>query len=225
MYMLKTSFLLTDKRLLTSDVWELHYSYEWSVDILPGQYVMFQLAPGLNRAYSFAWFSENTFMLIIECIPEWRGSPMICHADIGTKFDGMLGLGHFTLKNTPANKCFIGTGTGFAPLYCQLVNSIELGLEGKKSFIFWVRKEENAFYQEEMKKIMEVHPAVQFFPYLSREEKAWFSQWYVTDWLTEETVHEYEEFYICGSPEVVTSVREKLASFGIPKEQIFFEQY
>ncbi|MFZ2255474.1 MAG: hypothetical protein WAW59_04205 [Patescibacteria group bacterium] len=56
--MLRTQFTLTDKKQLTHDVYELTYSCPSMIDEYPkhGQYVMFQLAPGLNRAYSIASF-------------------------------------------------------------------------------------------------------------------------------------------------------------------------
>lgn len=80
---------------------------------------MFQLAPGLNRAYSLASYTTDTFTLIIKRIPDGRGSPMICDAEVGSILHGIISIGHFILKDTPKSKCFIGTGTGFAPLYCQ----------------------------------------------------------------------------------------------------------
>jgi ferredoxin-NADP reductase len=125
--MLKTSFILTGKKNLTHDVFELTYSCPEMVKepAKPGQYVMFQLAPGLNRAYSIAIIGDATFTLVIKRIPDGRGSPMICDAEIGSALQGMIPLGHFTLRDTPRSKCFIGTGTGFAPLYCQLLASSE----------------------------------------------------------------------------------------------------
>jgi NAD(P)H-flavin reductase len=52
---------------------------------------------------------------------EGKGSSIICDAEIGQVFSGMLPLGHFVLRDTLVSKCFIGTGTGFAPLYCQML--------------------------------------------------------------------------------------------------------
>ena len=56
--MLRTQFTLLDKKQLTHDVYELIYSCPSMLDEYPkhGQYVMFGLAPGLNRAYSIASF-------------------------------------------------------------------------------------------------------------------------------------------------------------------------
>lgn len=73
--MLKTTFTLIRKKQITHDVFELVYSYGTESrmlpsdkQIVPGQYVMFQLAPGLNRAYSIASFSGQDFTLIIKRI-------------------------------------------------------------------------------------------------------------------------------------------------------------
>lgn len=127
-YMLKTTFTLITKRDLTHDVYELVYNCP---DLVreppkPGQYVMFQLAPGLNRSYSLASFTLTSFTLVIKRVVEGKGSSIICDAEIGAIFSGMLPLGHFILRDTPVAKCFIGTGTGFAPLYCQMLGCIEL---------------------------------------------------------------------------------------------------
>jgi hypothetical protein len=51
---------------------------------------------------------------------------MICHAEVGSSLSGMLGLGHFTLRENDRNKCFIGTGVGFAAVHCQLKMSLEM---------------------------------------------------------------------------------------------------
>lgn len=99
-----------------------------------------------------AGFSGDTFFLIIKRIADGRGSPMICDADIGTSFSGMLPLGHFTLHGTPKSKCFIGTGTGFAPLYCQMSVTPS---DSKVAFIFGVRNFQDVFYTEEIKALGE----------------------------------------------------------------------
>jgi NAD(P)H-flavin reductase len=48
---------------------------------------------------------------------------------------------------------------------------------------------------------------------------------YVTDWITPESIVQYEEYYLCGSPAMVKSAREKLESLGVKKEDIFWEQF
>lgn len=172
--MLKTQFTLISKRELTHDVHELVYNCP---DLpkespKPGQYVMFQLAPGLNRSYSLSDFSGDTFTLVIKRIPEGKGSPMICDAEIDSVFSGIIPLGHFILRDTPVSKCFIGTGTGFAPLYCQMLGMVEGALiQANVAFIFGVREERDIFYTSEIREIGQKFTKFDYQSYLSREEK------------------------------------------------------
>lgn len=238
-FMLKTQFTLISKKLLTNDVYELVYSCPDLERDPPksGQYVLFQLLPWLNRAYSFASFSLGiqypTFTLIIKRIPDGRGSPMICDAEIGTVFSGMISLGHFVLRDTPSSKCFIGTGTGFAPLYCQMLGSLTLMTPpSKTAFIFWVRSIADAFYESEIAGLGREFGNFTYIQYFSREDNLAsqitsheLRDGYVTDWITRENISEYDEYYICGSPAMVKNAREKLETLGVLASQIFFEQF
>lgn len=226
--MIRTTFTLISKRSLTHDVYELAYDCPDIAKELPkpGQYAMFQLALGLSRAYSIAFFSDTGFTLIIKRIADGKWSPMICDAEIGTVFAGMIPLGHFTLRDTPNNKCFIGTGTGFAPLYCQmLASSISLNRPERIVFIFWVRENHDTFYRDEITTLGEKFSDFTSVPYLSRWDLPGYEKGYVTDWITPENIALCQEFYICGSPSMVESARNKLGELGITKDQIFWEQY
>lgn len=246
--MLKTTFTLEKKRELTHDVYELTYSCDnlSKEPPKPGQYVMFQLLPGLNRSYSIASFSlgsshtpisqSATFTLIIKRISDGRWSPMICDAPVGTIYTGMLPLGHFILRENTKNKCFIGTGTGFAPLYCQLLSVAQWDQKPEKvSFVFWVRNFEDSFYSEEIEEIKTLLSWLEYTQFFSREStlenyqsinpSTHQFQGYVTDWITLANIRDYEEFYICGSPAMVKSAREKLEHLWVSKETVYFEQY
>lgn len=223
--MLKTTFTLISKKQLTHDVYELIYSCsDLARDIpKPWQYVMFQLSPGLNRSYSIAAFTMGTFTLVIKRVAAGKGSSIICDAEMGQIFSGMLPLGHFTLRDTIVSKCFIGTGTGFAPLYCQM-----LGCDTRSpwvAFIFWVRNFSDTFYTTEISKLGERLSEFAYVPYLSREKIAGFTQGYVIDWITPVNIAKYREFYLCGSPAMVKSAREKLELLWIANEKIFWEQF
>lgn len=236
--MLKTQFTLIAKKELTHDVYELIYSCPDMIRDYPrhGQYVMFQLAPGLNRAYSIASFSGETFTLIIKRIADWRGSPLICDAEVGITFSGILPLGHFALQDTSKNKCFIWTGTGFAPVYCQaLGHSLREDKAQKITFVFGVRNLADSFYEEEILTLGKSFDEFEYIQYFSRESE--FPtllttdspdnrlSGYVTDWITPEHIEQYEEYYLCGSPAIVRSAREKLEALGVAKENIFWEQF
>ncbi len=226
--MLKTTFILTAKKQLTHDVFELVYSCpEMTKEIpKPGQYVIFQLAPGLNRSYSFSSFSENEFTLIIKRVPQWKWSPIICDAEVGSTFSGILPLGHFVLRETLVSKCFIGTGTGFAPLYAMVLAMKESGIYHDLShvFLYGVKDEGDAFYQDEMQ-VLHDTDMLEFRQYYSEDDKTYATTGYVTSWITPENVKNFNEYYICGSPAMVKDAREMLEGVWVEKENIFFEQY
>lgn len=238
--MFKSTFQLLAKKQLTHDVYELIYSYGTQDNklpsdqqIIPGQYVMFQLAPGLNRAYSIASFTEENFTLIIKRIEWGRGSPMICDAPVGSSLSGLIPIGNFFLQNTQNAKCFIGTGTGFAPLYCELLWCVEKELfQHPMAFIFGVRNFRDSFYEQEILALGEKFQDFHYVEYFSREDS--FESWimnhepqkgYVTDWITEENISKFQEFYLCGSLPMIKDAREKLEALGVEKGNIFFEPY
>lgn len=236
--MLKTTFTLISKKQLTHDVYELVYTCSDLIRESPKswQYVMFQLLPWLNRAYSIASFWEQDFTLIIKRIPDGKGSPMICDAEIGMIFSGMLPLWHFVLHDTPISKCFIWTGTWFAPLYCQMLGCLRfrelhfgigdwIDFLSWIAFVFWVREYQDVFYSSEIQELGSHFDDFEYLTYLSREEREGYKKGYVTDWIIPENIAKYEEFYLCGSPVMVKWAREKLEALGIEKEKIFWEQF
>lgn len=164
---------------------------------------------------------------------------MLCEAKIGDKFIGLFPLGHFVLQERISNKFFIGTGTGFAPLYYQICKAIENNFSGKIHFVFGVRFTKDNFYLEKIQELQKIHKNFSYSLYFSQEKnfensadivknssgKFSVQSGYVTDFLTVENLENYDEFYICGSPAMVKSAKEKLLLLGKNSENIFSEQY
>ena len=98
------------------------------------------------------------------------------------------------------------------------------------AFIFGVRSFIDAFYEDEIQNLEKHFENFEYYQYFSRESEFQKSehnkqQGYVTDWITQENISKYEEFYLCGSPAMVKWGREKLEALGIQKENIFWEQF
>ncbi len=220
-------FTLTKKISLTHDVFELHLSAENPLPFKPGQYLLLTLPSGLKRSYSIAYAAGNDYMLIIKRLPEGGGgSKEICDLEIGAVIHAMSPIGHFTLTDGDIPRLFIGTGTGFAPLYFQIRALEDRNFSAKSHFIFGVRASEDVFYQDELHAIVKRNPNFTFDQYLSREEKSEFTKGYVTEFLDNaDEVLKFQEFYICGSPVMVKDARAKLEARGIPKTAIKFEQF
>ena len=124
------------------------------------------------------------------------------------------------LNPTPKSTLFIGTGTGFAPLYYQIKAEREQENPPKMHFVFGVRSEVDTFYHEEIRST-----GVGFTQYFSSPTGETGEKGYVTAYLTPENIAQYEQFSICGSPAMVKSAREILEAALVTKDTIKFEQY
>jgi Na+-transporting NADH:ubiquinone oxidoreductase subunit F len=81
----------------------------------------------------------------------------------------MVPLGRFILQNTQVSKLFIGTGTGFAPLYVMIRTLEASKTKVKSHFIFGVREQKDSFYIDKLKRIQKQYPYFSYNLYLSRE--------------------------------------------------------
>lgn len=114
-------FKLIGKNKLTHDVYELVFITSETITIEPGQYVLFMLPKSkLRRAYSIGYTDGQRYTFIIKQLDGGVGSTEICSLEVGEEIIGMVPLGHFVLKANNTPKLFVGTGTGFAPLYFQI---------------------------------------------------------------------------------------------------------
>ena len=218
-------FKLIQKNNLTADVYELVFKTQEPVQVEPGQYVLFLLPKlKLRRAYSIGYTNGQNFTFIKQ-IEGGAGSTEVCSTEIGEEIIGMVPLGHFVLKANTTPKLFIGTGTGFAPLYFQIRAMMDSGIETPIMYIFGIRTTSDIFYIDELNRIKKEYPMFDYQIFLSQEDSENTVRGRVTDFLTEENLAPYGEFYLCGSPAMVKDARERLEASGVEKEKVFFEQY
>jgi ferredoxin-NADP reductase len=136
--------------------------------------------------------------------------------------------GRFVLPDIEEKKIvFIGTGTGFAPLYFQAKSILEKTLSASVIFIFWVREEKDLFYQEVLQKWSDTYPNFSYQFCLSQWKEDTYFQWRVTNYLRNNAklIDKNTLYSVCGSPSMVTEVRAILTSHDIEKDSVFFEQY
>lgn len=101
-------------------------------------------------------------------------------------------------------------------MYCQLVGMLEKQIiKTNVAFVFGVREAKDIFYSDEIREIGAKFDNFDYQSYLSRESIDGYQAGYVIDWITPENVSKYQEFYICGSPAMVKSAREKLEALGV----------
>jgi NAD(P)H-flavin reductase len=221
------NFSLIQKEKLTNDIFLLTFKNQGiSKYPLCGQFMTFLLPKSWWRAYSILDSDGENYFFIIKRLEEGRGgSKEICDGEIGTTYKTVGPAWHFILHNTQKNKLFLWTGTGFVPLYFQIIGAIRKEIPCNLKLIFWLKEEKDIFFEKNLEKIKKENKNFDYQIYLSREENKNYTFWRITQFLTKENIANFEEFYICGNPHMIESVEEKLFEMGIEKEQIFTEKY
>lgn len=223
------SFKLIEKKNLTEDVYELVFQASEGFDFLPGQFITFILPNIWWRAYSILKTQDNIITLIIKSRSTnnwWRGwSEFICNREIWEELKWTNPAGKFLLQNNNKNKLFIWTGTGFVPLYNQIIHAISQKQDCRLELLFWARTLWDLFYLTELEKFRQDNSNFNYKVYLSREENTQHNTGYVTDYLSQKNINNFEEFYICWIPALIDSGIEILENNNVNKINIFTEKY
>ncbi len=220
------TFKLIKKTALTKDVFEMVFELPHDFLVKPWQFITFILPSLWWRSYSIVEKDNNKIKILIKRYEEGRWwSKFICDLREWLFLEGVWPSGSFTLKESKKNKLFLWTWTGLSPLYNQINWAIRQGIDYKLKLIFGLRYEEDLFYIDKLSEIKENNNNFDFEVYVSREEVEWCKKWYVTDFLTEENVKEFWEFYICGMPNMIDSCVERLKKLGVSNDDIVMERY
>lgn len=222
---------LVSKIALTNDVFELHYEFAEKRDFIAGQFMTFILPWVWGRSYSILEMKWNKAILVIK---RWSqenggrgGSIVLCDSNLWDEFKCVWPVWHFVLTDKKVSRLFIGTGTGLVPLYSQILEWLKNNTDKKYQLVFWVRHIKDLFYIEKFESLKTEYPD-NFYYHLvvSRDEAKWMiHSWYVTDFITENSLQSFEEFYLCWAPAMIESTQEKLLQLWVSEENIFFEKY
>lgn len=185
-----------------------------------GQYISLKMKDKIwvfNRSYSIATWDENSFTLTIKILPNGRWGTFLTKLKQKAKIEFLWPEWHFVLKETPNPKVFIATGTWLAPIIAMLEKT---PVETPKTVIFWVRFENDIYYQDVLKKF----PNTKIITTVSKPTENYTgTTGRVTDFLADITNN--SEIYICGNPDMVESVKENLSKNWFPTENIYYESF
>ncbi|ATU05005.1 hypothetical protein BKN14_00950 [Candidatus Gracilibacteria bacterium HOT-871] len=220
-------YFLKNKKNLTKNVYELEFEGENEINVIPGQFITFMIDGIGARAYSILEKDGKNLKFIIKKIELENGgrggSKFLCEQKVGAELKGIGPSGNFVLKNNNLNKLFLGTGTGFVPLFAQITSLVENDFSGKIKFVFGVREAKDLFHLDEIQKLKNISKNFDFVVYLSQEENQSFKKGYILEEI--KSSKEFEEAYICGSPKMVDDAKKELLKNGFDEKNIFEEKY
>ncbi len=233
------NFKIIHKKELAPKIYEIVFESEKSFSFKSWQFITFLLEKIWWRAYSILKQEDKEITLIIKKWEKedwWKWwSKYICERNIWDSLKWVWPAGHFLLRENNENKLFIWTWTWFVPLYNMILWALEKNLDCNLFLTFWVRKREDLFYLEELKKLKKENSNFDFAIYISREKDLLdfelehsdieIYSWYTTNYLTPYNIKDCEEIYICWAPAMIKSTQIKLDKIWFDKEKIYFEKY
>jgi ferredoxin-NADP reductase len=204
-------------------------------DFKPGQFIMLNLpidAKFTNRSYSIASppYGNHTFELAIVLNPKGRGTPYLWEKiGKGSTIDVSKPIGKFTLQlPIEEDLCFIGTGTGIAPLRSMLLHIFNHNIPHKNLYlIFGNRWEKDILYREEFEELSRKMANFHFIPVLSRDNPGWTGKKGYVHHIYQEIFADKRPatFYMCGWRDMLHDARHNLEALGYDRKKIRFESY
>ena len=198
---------------------------------LPGQYITVKVANNKINCYSIATqMGDKNFSLLIDTKPGGLGSHFFTSLKVGDKISYMGPFGKFTLNLEDGSKqlLFLGTGSGVAPLRCQ----IEFALKEKNcklpmTLYLGLETNKDLFWQDVFQKLSEEYPNFNFK--IAIHDPQWGYQGYkgyITE-LLQNDLSDGKEVgaYLCGNKNMILDCTNILLEKGCPKERIYTEKY
>lgn len=201
-----------------------------------GQFVMLHIPqdgqpkPAL-RAYSIASNDSvsSEYRLVIKCYQFGVASTWVPTLTDGQELEYTGPFGKFLFREAPAQRVvFVGTGTGLAPLISMVSSRGQKHPQVDFQLLLGVWNEDEIYYKKELEEVKSRVPNFKY-DYVLDAPKG--GDWKgltgrVTDHinkmnLTDKTT----EFYLCGNPAMIKSVKELLASKGFPADKVYTESF
>jgi len=199
----------------------------------------------IRRAYSLATAGKDNpgkIVLNVRFMPPpdaeisaaGTGSGFMWNLSEGDEIDVVGPLGDFHSADGQGDMIIVGGGAGMAPLRA-IVRDELLHKNSGRQIRFWygARTRRDLLYVRELDDLQARYDNFSWHPALSGEEKG--DQWSgltgfvhlavkenVLDSSTNGKDHEY---FVCGPPAMLAATRQMLADYGVPSEQVFFDDF
>ena len=203
-------------------------------DFRPGQHVRLSVPLGggfEERYYSIASppRGNNRFELCVATGDNPGGRALAALAP-GDELRCWGPGGQFALRKPLRDSLFVGTGTGVAPLRSMILSVLSEPLRGDRriALLLGARTPERLLYREEMERLATEVESFDFWPTLTRADGGWLGRrgrvlMHLADALSDR--HNETDVYLCGQPEMVSTVTEQLLAAGLDEDALFFEKY
>ncbi len=196
------------------------------------------------RAYSMANYPQEKGIIMLNVriatpprgmdVPPGIMSSYIFNLKKGDKVTISGPYGEFFIKDTPAEKIYVGGGAGMAPLRSHIFELLKhLHANQKISYWYGARSLREAFYVEEFEELAKEFPNFSWHLALSDPlpEDNWtgstgfIHQVLYDEYLARHKAPEDCEYYMCGPPMMTQAVVNMLDNLGVESENINYDNF
>ncbi len=218
---------LLEKKKIADAIIEMRFAKPKNFNFQAGQFIQIEV-PQPNktifRSYSLSSAPQDEyFELCVKLYETGLASHLFNTLNIGEEISFKGPVGRFVLHSQDAEVHFIATGVGLAPI----MGIIRDELLYKKNthnmhLIFGVRHEKDIFWTTELDQLQQMHPNFTYSLTLSQPDKSWTGlRGRVTEHIPENT--STMDAFLCGSADMVQTVRDILRNRGTDPKHIHFE--
>ena len=200
----------------------------------PGQFCTFRIMEDVYRAYSIASSYKNfeEYSFLVSCGHQGLGSNYFKNINIGDEVIFLGPNGHFSVIQPVKENIYIFcTGTGIAPFIPMLEFLTDNNCNTNISLIQGLRDETNLDYYKSIHKDFQKRcPNIISKIYLSQpkgEVTSEFSTGRINSELSNISQENLKNshFYLCGHPEMVFEMFNKLKNLGVSESNIMAEEF
>lgn len=196
------------------------------------------------RAYSMANYPEEKGILKFNIrvaspppgmdVPAGKMSSYVFNLKPGDKLTVFGPYGDFFVKDTPAEKIWIGGGAGMAPLRSQIFDELKRnGRSTRMSYWYGARSLREMFYTEEFDGLSEQFDNFEWHVALSDPlpeddfdgHIGFIHQVVFDNYLKDHPAPEDCEYYLCGPPPMVAAVLQMLEDLGVEPDNILLDDF
>lgn len=207
-----------------------------------GQYMSFKINDkGERRSYSIASTSDDNhgFHILAEMLDNGKGSEFLKKLEPGSKVEVLGPLGRFCVTQfdsdtvTQKKLLFVATGSGIVPIWSMINDLLINKHETRQMRLHWGMKSENdLFFVDNLARLAAIYPNFVYDLVLSRGSEEWsLCRGHVQDCLAKDFAPqsgqklEDWEAYVCGRPDKVLSISDKLVELGMKQDNIHHEKF
>ena len=218
---------LLSKKNIAEHILELRLDKPKDFEFQAGQFIQIIAPSGekhVFRSYSISSTPEDKYLeLCIKLYETGIASKLLKHARIGEEIVFRGPAGRFTFDSIESGIYCIATGVGIAPIMGILRDQLEnKRIKQKLHLIFGVRHEKDVFWTDRLDELQRTHTNFTYSLTLSQPEASWTGlRGRVSEHLPENTSDLH--IFLCGSADMVATVREMCVVRGTDTKNIHFE--